>query len=91
MVVYLYHQKKGEQNNDSWNGMGRYIRRSAWIGSGNKRGTGRGLKPSSAKNKKSIDKISIWTYNKGTKDKENNKSKRKGERRNDERGNRKKD
>lgn len=71
--------------------MGRYLRRSAWIGSGNKRGTGRGLKPSSAKNKKSIDKTSIWAYNKGTKDKENNKNKRRGEKRNDERGNRKKD
>ena len=90
-MVYLNHQKKGEQNNDNWNGMGSNNRRSAWIGRGNKRGTGRGLKPSSANNNKSIDKTSIWAYNKGTKDKENNKTKEKERKENDERGNRKKD
>lgn len=60
---------------------GRYLRRSAEWGRKHRRRTGRGLKPSSTKNKKSIDKTSIWAYNKGIKDKENNKSKGKGEKR----------
>lgn len=56
--------------------MWRYLRRSAWIGRGNKRGTGRGLKPSSVKIKKVLTKfqsgliIKVQKIKKTTKTKE---------------------